>query len=180
MTKLELPRTGISLVVAAALVAAFPGDVRAQEQEEEGPGSRVTTVTTFDVPIHQRSTVIPFIIERVAPASQLNPKVLNYRLMFHNWGGNAAEVVMMSEYADIADIEGECGQPCVDYFEEHPAPEEGDEGYEDYRKARELFQELYSKHRDEIYTSSMDAAKVEGKIVGTVGGSDREEGTGSE
>lgn len=161
-------RTCVSVGAAAALFAAVPGNAPAQEQE--GPGSRVMTVTTFDVPIQHRSTVMPFIVQRVAPATQLNPRVLNFRIMMHNWGGNAAEVIMISEYADIADIEADCGQPCEEYFEANPDPVEGDEGYEEFQKARQLFQEYYSAHRDEIYSTPMMVAKVEGKMMGRVGG----------
>lgn len=162
------------LAAAAALFMAHPGESMAQEQQE-GPGTRVMTVTTFDVPIQHRSTVMPFIVQRVAPSSQLNPKVLNYRIMLHNWGGNAAEVVMISEYANIADIESDCGQPCDDYFEANPAPAEGDEGYEDFQKAQELFQKYYSHHTDEIYSAPMMVAKVEGEMMGPVGGPDQED-----
>lgn len=164
--------------MAAALIAALPTDALAQE--DEGPGSRVMTVTTFDVPIQHRATVLPFVVERIAPSSQLNPKVLNFRLMLHNWGGNAAEVVMISEYADIADIEAECGQPCDEYFEANPAPEEGEEGFEEFQKAQRLFQEYYSNHRDEIYSTPMGLAKVEGEMMAPVGGPGEGEGSGTE
>ena len=166
--------TAACLAAAAVLVVAHPGVATAQEQQE-GPGTRVVTVTTFDVPIHHRSTVLPFIVQQVAPSTQLNPHVINFRIMLHNWGGNAAQVVMVSEYADIADIEAECGQPCDDYYEANPAPEEGDEDYEDFQKAQELFQKYYSHHRDEIYSTPMGLAKVEGEMMVPVGGPEQED-----
>ena len=168
--------TGALALLASASLLALPASLEAQE--DEGPGSRVTTVTSFDVPIQHRSTVMPFIVRRVAPATQLNPKVINYRIMWHNWGGNASNVIIMAEYADIADIESDCGQPCDDYYDAHPAPEEGEEGYEDFQKAQEMFQKYYSHHKDEIFVSPMMLAKVEGEMMGPVGGPQQDEGDG--
>lgn len=179
MSKSVYRWTGLTVATFVGSMLFFSAEIQAQE-EEEGPGNRVMTVTTFDLPIQDRSTVFPFMVRRVFPAAQLNPKVVNYRVMFHNWGGNASQVVIVSEDATITDIEAPCGQPCEDYFNDNPAPEEGEDGYEEFRAAQKRFQELYSHHRDEIYTSPMGLAKVEGELLGPVGGSDPEPSEGGE
>lgn len=157
----------LTLLIAGSLVA-LPAS--ADAQEDEGPGQRIVTVTTFRVPFNHRPQVFPFMIERVFPATQLNPHVINFRVMLHNWGGHASDVVVVAEYDDISEIEADCGQPCDDYYEANPAPEEGEEGYEEFQEAQELFNKYYASHRDEIFVSPMGLAKVEGEMMGPVGG----------
>lgn len=164
-----------TVVCAAAVGAALALPATGHAQEEEGPGTRVFTVTSFDVPFNDRPVVFPYMIEQVFPASQLNPKVINFRVALHNWGSDASQVLMISEYSDISEIESDCGKPCDDYFDAHPAPKEGEEGYEDYQKAQQLFNKYYAHHSDEIYVSPMDLAKVEGEMMGTVGGAEEGE-----
>lgn len=155
-----------SFAVAAALI---PAAAEAQQQEQEAPGTRVVTVTTFDVPFTERPKVFPFLRDYFIPGIQLHPKVLNFRVMIHNWGANAAQVVLVAEYADFADIESECGQPCEEYFKRNAPPEEGSPGREDFVERRDAFNKYYAHHRDEIYSTNMMTAKVEGEIVGRVG-----------
>lgn len=162
-------RSLLAAALFSTLTLAAPAALLAQEEEEEGPGTRVVTVTTFQVPFADRPQLFPWILEYFAPGIQLNPNVIGFRMLFHNWGSDASQVIMVSEYEDFADIEAECGQPCDDYFEQHPVPEEGEEGYEEYQEGQALFNKYYSHHRDEIYTSPMAVAKVEGEMVGTVG-----------
>lgn len=136
--------------------------------QDEGPGSRYVAVTTFDVPFNDRAKVFQHIMTRILPATKLNPNVVNSRVLLHNWGSNASQVVLVSEYADWAAIEADCGKPCDDFYEANPAPEEGDEGYTEYRERVELFNKYYAHHSDEVYTSPLAAAKVEGKLMGPV------------
>lgn len=173
--------TALCALSLSVALAGLPASADAQQQEEEeGPGTRVTTVTSFQVPFNDRPVVMPFLVERVIPATQLNPNVITFRVLLHNWGGDASDVTLVAEYADFADIEAECGQPCDDYFEAHPAPEEGEDGYEDFQEAQRLFSKYYSHHRDEIYVAPMSLAKVEGTMMGPVGGPEDEGEGGTE
>lgn len=165
-------RAGAMLTAVTVLIV--PG-VSAQE-EPEGPGSRILTVTTFDVPFQDRGTVIPFMRKYVIPYTQLNPAVKNFRVAFHNWGANADQVLIISEYEDIADIEADCGQPCDDYESQNESPEEGDAGYEEFQEAQRLWSKYYSDHQDEIYVMPMGVAKVEGEMMGEVGLPEPDEG----
>lgn len=141
----------------------------AQEEEDEGPGQRYVTVTIFDMPLQIRDKVIPYMQKYVVPYFKLNPNIVTFRVLVHNWGSNASEMVYYSEYEEFEDINADCGQPCEDYEKEHPEPEEGDEGYEEFIEARDLYTKYFSGHHDEIYSVPMEAGKTEGEIIGTVG-----------
>lgn len=166
-----LRSAALAATVAAICATLVFSPVTAQEQpqEEEGPGQRIVTVTSFEVPFTDRPQVFPWMLEYFIPGTQLNPRVLNFRVMLHNWGSNASQVHFVSEYAEFADIESECGQPCDDYYEQHPEPEEGSPEWEEFAEARDLFNKYYAQHRDEIYTTPMMVAKSEGEMVGRVG-----------
>ena len=168
----------LAVMAALTLLVVIAPAIAAQE-EEEGPGTRVVTVTTFQVPFGDRGTVIPFMVERVLPATQLNPNVITFRVLFHNWGANAADVAIVAEYASFEDIESDCGQPCEDYYAANPPPEEGTAEREEFDEAAALWSRYYSHHRDEIYLIPMGMAKVEGVMMGPVGGEEDEEEDGN-
>lgn len=166
MTKENRGAFALALIATLAL-AATPAF--AQDDEDEGPANRVVSVTTFELPYHHRSKVIPWMQEYFVPGAQLNPNVITSRVLFHLYGDHGSQIVFLSEYADWADIDADCGAPCEEYFEAHPFPEEGDEGYEEFAEAQELFNKYYSHHKDMIYTSTSNWAKTEGEILGRVG-----------
>ncbi len=157
-----------SILVAGTVCVAAPASAQAGGQQTP-PSQRYVTVTTFDVPYQDRAKVLPFIREYVIPAMQLNPKTINFRVMLHNWGSDASQVALVSEFASFADIESECGKPCDDYYAQHPNPKEGDPKFAAFTEASNLFSRYYANHRDEIYNAGMGTAKVEGRMVGTVG-----------
>ncbi len=154
---------------------SMPQVAIAQDGDDEEPVTRVVTVTSFSLPFQHRETVIPWMQKYFLPGQQLNPAAITTRVLFHNWGSDAADVVLVTEYASWADIEADCGQPCDDYDEANPEPEEGEEGYEAYEEAADLFTKYFSRHRDEIYVAPMDMAKVEGEMMGPVGGPEDDE-----
>ncbi len=161
-----------SIAAAAALAVLLSwGLVRPQAAlAQEEPGYRVIAVTTFDVPYGpDRGAILEFMRDRWLPGIQLNPSVLGLRVAQHYYGSNADQIVVISEYAEWADITAPCGAPCDEYFEAHPLPEEGTPEREEFNRVVALWQKLYSSHRDEIYNTWMGVAKTEGEIVGTVG-----------
>lgn len=159
----------LTTAVVSLLGAPAVGLAQEQQEEEEGPGTRIVTATIFQVPFAERSKVFPFMREYFLPGIQLNPNVLNFRLLVHNWGSDASQVVLLSEYASLADIEAECGQPCEDYQAAHPEPEEGTPEREEFEERQAAFSKYYTRHRDEIYLANMEVAKVEGELMGPVG-----------
>jgi len=158
---------GMTLTLVFAIEALAPTTIAAQENE--GRGSRVITVTRFDVPFKYRSTLIPWMQEYFFPFTQLNPKIRNFRVLFHHFGSDPSQIVILAEYDDLADIEAECGAPCKEYMEAHPHPEKGDEGYEEFQAAFDLFSKHYGKHQDDIYTAPLEFAIVEREPQGTIG-----------
>lgn len=170
-------RSRFLLALGMLVVAGFGMPHSAIAQDDEGPGTRVMTVTTWDVPYGEdRSAFMNWFREWFLPGAQTNPNVLNLRVAFHQWGSNADQIVMVSEYESMETLAAGCGQPCADYQEANPAPEEGEEGYEEFQKGLELFQKYYSLHKDEIFTSPMVMAKVEGETMGPIGGQEDDEG----
>lgn len=165
-----------AVVTAATGFLAAPAPVHAQEQEDEGPAPRYVTATVFDVPLDAREKVFPYMQEYVLPGMQLNPNVVNFRLLIHNWGSDASEVVFLTEYASFDDINAPCGTPCDEYFEEHPQPEEGDPGYEEFQEVQAMYLKYFSGHHDEIFMAPMDLAVVDGEVQGTVGPPEEDEG----
>lgn len=156
----------LALVLLSLGAMSLPLPVSAQE----GPGQRVITVTSFDVPYGpERAQVMRFLRERWLPEYQLNPKVINLRVAQHNWGANADQIVVMAEYAEFADIEAPCGAACDEYYEAHPVPEAGTPEREQYSDMVAAWNRVYSNHRDEILSTWMIVAKVEGENMGTVG-----------
>lgn len=163
-----IPRSPLSLALAVvALTISTPAP--AQEAAESESPARLVAVTTFEVPYTDRTQVWEFMRDYYLPAMQLNPKVLNLRVLTHLYGSGGAEVVVMREVAEWADITAPCGAPCEEYQKKHPMPEEGSPGWAEFADARDLFQKYYSNHRDEIYSVITPATKIEGRIVGTVG-----------
>lgn len=168
--------TSVALIAAAATLLAMPSAVLAQEQEEEQPGQRYVAVTIFEVPLGVRDKVFPYLEKYLIPMDRLNPHVKTFRVFAHNWGSNGSDIVFYREYEEFADIEADCGQPCEEYQKEHPQPEEGDEGYEEFKEAERLFEKYFGDHHDEIFVAPMGLAKTEGEIIGTVGPSEEESG----
>ena len=168
-------RFQLLLLAGMGMLVGFAMPQDAIAQEDEDPPTRIVTVTTWDVPFGERGVFFDWFSERFLPSAQLNPNVLNLRVMTHRWGSNASQVVMVSEYESMETMTAGCGQPCEDYFDAHPAPEEGEEGYEEYQEGLEAFQKYYSHHKDEIFTAFMPVAKVEGELMGPIGGPDDED-----
>lgn len=153
-------------LVAVASTLVVPAAVA----QDDGPPTRIVAVTSFEVPFGpERGDVISFLQEYFLPGYQLNPHVKNFRMLTHNWGANAADVLLVAEYDSFADIEAECGQPCDDYFAQHEAPEEGEAGYDEFQRKVQAFNRAYTNHRDEIYSTNMNRAVVEGQMQGRVG-----------
>lgn len=162
-------KSRILLVVGMGMLVGWSMPQLAVAQDDDGPGTRTVTVTSFDVPFGQRGPVMDFIVNRLLPGTQLNPHVLTSRVLFHAWGSNADQIVMVVEYASLADADADCGQPCTDYFDANPEPEEGDDGYEEFVEGRDAFLKYYSRHTDEIYVAPMGLATTEGEVLGDVG-----------
>lgn len=147
MRTIPLLFSSVVLLLAAPLTAAAQAD-------DQTPPNRFVEITSFRVPIGEdRQKVLMWVDSVMVPAARLNPNVLSYRVAIHNYGSNAGDILIISEYADWASITAPCGQPCQDYFEERQ-PEEGSERDMMYDELQTLFLKYYGTHRDEIYLAN--------------------------
>ncbi|CAN5133538.1 hypothetical protein BH18GEM1_BH18GEM1_15240 [soil metagenome] len=162
-------RISTLIFVGTSVVCTMSAVEPARAQEQEEPTIRYVAATSFDVPFYDREKVVSFLEEYFLPGYQLDPRIRNFRMLNHQWGSNASTIVLVAEYDSWADIEADCGQPCDDYDAQHEEPEEGDPGYAEYQEKQAAFQKYYAAHSDEIYTTSMSRAVVEGEMQGTVG-----------
>jgi hypothetical protein len=125
------------------------------------------TVTSFRPYGPDRAKVMSFLNEYI-PAEHAAPPGCSYFRLTHVWE-HGMRVIMEAEYDNWADIQLDCGPTCDDYFVIHEAPEEGDDGYAEYREMSDLFSKYYSSHTDEIYLTNMNRALVEGQRPNWVG-----------
>ena len=154
-----MPRfTLLAALLAAASLALAPAPLLAQDEEEEEPDTNYITLTHIHMPATaDREKAIEWIDEVMAPLAKLNPNVLWYRVAMHNWGANSKDVVILAEYDNWADIEGDC-EPCQAWFEENQ-PEEGTPEREEWDEMADTFFKYFSGHKDEIYATNMSRAK---------------------
>lgn len=177
MSTRSLRSLPLAAAVALGLVVASTTSLTAQEEAEaEEPGQRIVAITTFSIPHHVRDEVIPYMRRYVIPQNQLNPNVITFRLLIHRWGGDGTEMAFYREYADMAALDAPCGEPCATFRENHPEPEEGDEGYEAYQEAQRLWDKYFGPHEDEVYWTPLSEDRTEGEATGPIW---PEEGPGS-
>jgi hypothetical protein len=166
-------KTKILLAVGVGMLVGWSMPQIALAQDDDGPGWRTVHVISFELPpLGERGPFFRHLRDRIEPGILLNPHVITSRVMIHNYGSNASQIILVREYANWADMGAGCGQPCADYREANRAPAEGDEGYDDFVEGRDLWRKYFSHHRDEIYSAFMGVAKSEGEIMGTVGAPD--------
>lgn len=160
-----------------ALLAAFFAAVtllalgaKPAEAQDAPPPTRYVASTSFGVPFgEERGKFMAFLVEYFLPGYQLNPNVKNFRMLTHNWGSDGAQIILVAEFESWAAIEAPCGQPCDAYEAQHEAPEEGEAGYAEYAENLAVFNKYYSHHADEIYSTNMNRAVVEGRKPSQVG-----------
>jgi hypothetical protein len=148
----------LSLAVAGYLFA--PQFVVAQDgDDDEAPETAVVTMSKFKVPFGEdRGKVMEFIERVTAPAARLNPNVLGFYVLTHNYGADSRDVILVRVYDDFSKIEAPCGEPCETWFEEN-FPEEGTPERDEIDALGEVFGKYYARHSDEILTSHLDLAK---------------------
>ncbi len=151
--------TVLAALIAAAALSLAPATLFAQaDEEEEAPDFNYITVTRIRMPATQdREKAMEWVDKVMAPGAKLNPNVLWYRVATHNWGANSQDVVIMAEYDEWADIEGDC-PACEAWYAENQ-PEADPPEREAWAALAEAFFEYFSGHRDEIYATNMSRAK---------------------
>lgn len=118
------------------------------------PEIRFVSLTTFSAPAGEdRRLAIQWVERVMVPLARMNPNILSYRAGGHRYGGNAQELVIISEYPSWAAMDAEC-KPCDEWLE-RTRPAEGTPERADWDEMQQAFSRLYLAHRDEIYAVNM-------------------------
>lgn len=145
-----------SLAIACStLVLLAPLPLSAQQPGAAvEPELRFISVTTFSAPAGaDRQQAIRWIERVMVPTARLDPNILSYRAGGHRYGGNAQEMVIISEYPSWAAMDAEC-EACDEWFEQN-RPAEGTPERAEWDEMQQAFLRLYLNHKDEIYTSDV-------------------------
>jgi hypothetical protein len=145
------------LVLLTACAPAIGGAQAAAQQPQQEV--RYVTITKFQMPRDTADMrLLMMAIDSVmVPQARMNPNVLSYRVLTHNWGANSSDILIMAEYPNWAAIEAEC-QAC-DQWLQSKMPAEGTPERAQWNAMGSAFQRAYAGHSDEIYAAQMRRAK---------------------
>jgi hypothetical protein len=148
----------LGLAVAGYLFA--PQIALAQDADDGPPETVVVAMAKMHVPLGEdRGKFMDFVERVVAPQARNNPNVLAFHVLTHLYGHNSSDVIVVRVYADWADVEADCGEPCQTWADEN-LPDEGEEGYEELSELSQVYFKYFAKHSDEIYQSRSDLSKM--------------------
>jgi len=143
------------------LLAAFAPGIGTAQTPAQQPQQEVRylTVSKFAMPqdTMQRRLVMMVIDSVLVPQARMNPHVLSYRVLTHNWGANSNDILIMAEYPNWAAIEAEC-QACDQWLQEK-TPAAGTPERARWDAMGAAYQSAYAGHSDEIYVAQMRRAK---------------------
>lgn len=147
-------------IAGAALSLAlicFPGLAAAQAAAPE-PELRYVTTTRFEVPAGpERQKVLMWIDSVMVPQARMNPNVLEYRVIIHNWGHNSNDVLIVAEYPSWTAIEAPC--PACDKWAQSQERKAGTPERAKWDELGSTFGKYFAGHVDEIYVADMSRAK---------------------
>ena len=150
-------RKYFSLLFAGAVMLAMT-PLASFAQEEEGPETRIMTITTLTVPFGEDfGKFLDFVDTYIVPQVQADPYMLSYRIGTHYYGQTRPNIWIISEYASLSDIEASDDWGSV-WFEEH-YPEGTPEAEAAQEAFSKVFLPLFAKHTDEILNVDMSRAK---------------------
>jgi len=137
--------------IASAAAVLCLASAPAFAQQAPPPSGHYVTVTTFSLPLSAAGdTVMMYIDSVMVPQSRVNANVLSMRVGRHNWGSNGGQVFMMTEYANWAAIEADCGDACRRWeAANQPAPNSPRGAM--WRNVEQAFLRAFSGHADQIY-----------------------------
>ncbi len=146
--------------LAALAFVLVPQMAVAQDGDDGPPETVIVTMAKMHIPIgEERGQFMEFVERVIAPQARVNPNVIAFHVLQHYYGSNSSDVFMVRVYADWADIEAPCGEPCQTWREEN-LPDEGEEGYEELSELGDVYFKFFVKHSDEIYSSRVDLSKM--------------------
>jgi hypothetical protein len=144
------------VLLATCIPAIGTAQTTAQEPQQE---VHYVTVSKFALPqdTTQRRLVLMAIDSVLVPQARMDPNVLSYRVLTHNWGANSSDILIMAEYATWAAIEAECAA-CVQWLQSK-TPAAGTSERARWDAMGAAFQRAYDGHSDEIFSAQMRRAK---------------------
>jgi hypothetical protein len=149
------------LAPALGLLAIFAPSIAHAQTPAQQPQQEVHYVTISKFAMPQDSTqrrLLMMVIDSVmVPQARMDPNVLSYRVLTHNWGANSNDILIMAEYASWAAIEAECAA-CVQWLQSK-TPAVGTPERAHWDAMGDAFQRAYQGHSDEIYAAQMRRAK---------------------
>jgi hypothetical protein len=151
-------RTIAPVLLLLTACAPAMGSAQAPAQQPQ-PEARFVTVSKFAMPqdTTQRRLVFMAIDSIMVPQARMNPNVLSYRVLAHNWGANSSDVLITAEYPSWGAIEAECA--ACDQWVESKTPAPGTPERARWNAMVAAFQRAYEGHSDEIYSAQMRRAK---------------------
>jgi hypothetical protein len=155
--KVPTRMSAAALFIAAACAPAIGhAQTSAQEPAQE---VRFVTVSKFAMPhdTTQRRLVMMVIDSIMVPQARMDPNVLSYRVLTHNWGADSNDILIMVEYPSWAAIEATCA--ACDEWIQSKTPAVGTPERARWDAMGAAFQRAYQGHSDEIYSAQMRRAK---------------------
>jgi hypothetical protein len=149
-----------SLAPALFLLACAPAIGNAQAPAQQSQQEvRYVTVSRFAMPqdATQRQLLMTAIDSVMVPQARMDPNVLSYRVLTHNWGANSNDILIMVEYPNWAAIEAVC--TACDEWLRSKTPAAGTPERARWDAMGAAFQSAYQGHSDEIYSAQMRRAK---------------------
>jgi hypothetical protein len=144
------------LLLAACAPAVGNAQAPAQQPQQE---VRYITVSKFAMPqdTAQRRLVMMAIDSVMVPQARMDPNILSYRVLTHNWGNNSNDILIMVEYPNWAAIQAECA--ACDQWAQSKTPAAGTPARARWDAMGAAFQSADQGHSDEIYAAPMGRAK---------------------
>jgi hypothetical protein len=104
----------VLLLLGACAPAMGTAQTPPQQPQQE---VRFITITKIQMPQDtlDARALLTMIDSVFVPQARMNPNVLSYRVLQHNWGANSRDVLILAEYPNWAAIEAEC-QECDEWL----------------------------------------------------------------
>ncbi len=151
-------RTALPIFVLLSAGAPAIGTAQAAPQQAQQE-VRFVTITKIQMPQDSADAraLMTMIDSVFVPQARMNPNVLSYRVLQHNWGANSRDVLILAEYPSWAAIEADC-QACDEWLRSK-TPAEGTPERARWNAMQAGFVRAFAGHGDEIYNAQMRRAK---------------------
>ena len=142
------------LVITSSVFLVSAAPVLAQDED---PGTRIVTITSFTVPPGQASEDFWAVVDKyLVPATKANPHILSQRLASHYYGAGH-NVWFITEYEDLSAIQKSDEWSNQNFDEQYPegsaARDSSDAAFE------KSFTPYFTPHEDQLLTANLRRVK---------------------